>query len=60
MEAAIEVGENEMGTYLKPFELRAANYANRNCLLKIMLNKKNTVAFKNMSNDVFKEIIKYA
>ncbi len=39
---------------------RVTMWRNRNCLLKLSLNSKQTEVFKGISADVFREIIKYA
>mmetsp|Transcript_8013 Transcript_8013/g.5984 ORF Transcript_8013/g.5984 Transcript_8013/m.5984 type:complete len:157 (+) Transcript_8013:979-1449(+) len=49
----------EMYDMLEVYFNREQMWRNRNCLLKIYLNKERTM-FKNLSYGVFKEIIKYA
>lgn len=49
-----------MAVYLLYHEKRMLMWQNRNCLLKICVNRKQTKLFKHISLPVFKEIIKYA
>lgn len=39
---------------------REVMWRNRNCMLKLGLNKDRTRIFKNVHMDIFREIIKYA
>ena len=49
----------EIQDILDIYYQREMMWRNRNCLIKLFLNKENTI-FKNLSYGVFKEIIKYA
>ena len=49
----------EMCNYLDPVIVHAEIWQQKNCLVKILLNK-NRTKFKSLSTDVFREIIKYA
>jgi ankyrin repeat protein len=60
METALDHGKNEVGEYLTHHENRMRHWNNRNCLLKLYLNKNKTTMFKKFSEGIFKEIIKYA
>jgi len=59
-EAAVELQREEIAEFLDYHERRMTMWKNRNCLLKICINRKNTEIFKGISIPVFKEIIKYA
>ena len=59
-DAAIDMGKNELGKYLAFHEKRMEHWKNRNCLLKMYINKNNTTIFKGYTLGIFKEIIKYA
>ena len=60
MEAAIDMGKFEVGNYLQVHQKRMINWQNRNCLLKLYLNKNKTEVFSRLTQGIFKEIIKYA
>lgn len=45
---------------LKPLVQNAKQWKDRNCLVKLMLNHKQTDLFKNINKDKFRAIIKYA
>lgn len=59
-EAAENHGKEEVAQYLQGHEEKMINWENRNCLLKLCLNRKKTVLFKGFTVGIFKEIIKYA
>jgi ankyrin repeat protein len=52
-------GVNDVFAYLEPLSLKAEIWHNRNCLVKIFLNKERVPAFSKLPKDVFREIIKY-
>jgi hypothetical protein len=54
------MGNLPLTEFLEYHTERVMMWRNRNCLLKISLNHKDSELFKGISPDVFKEIIKYA
>ena len=58
-EAATQHGKTRVSEFLSIHQKKAGNWNNRNCLLKLMINKKKTETFKNLSDGLFKEIMKY-
>ena len=57
---AQEMGHGEVAEYLEPHIIKAQMWRNKNCLVKIYLNKSKTKKFSRVPNGVFREIIKYA
>lgn len=53
------MANQELCTYLEPIIIEAELWREKNCLIKILLNKHRT-KFRMMSMGVFREIIKYA
>ena len=49
MEAAMDMGKFEVGNYLMVHEKKMKNWRNRNCLLKLYLNKNKTEVFKGLT-----------
>ena len=60
MECAKDLGKFEVANYLSVHQKRMQHWKNRNCLLKIMINRKKTDVFRNVPECLFKEIMKYA
>lgn len=56
------MGYGDLVDYLDYHTRREIMWRNRNCLLKIALNREKTPVdtFKNIHMDLFREIIKYA
>jgi ankyrin repeat protein len=59
-EHAQMMGNAEVSEYLEPVIMKAEIWRNKNCLVKIFLNKKRVKNFSQVPNGVFREIIKYA
>ena len=59
LETAEMIGNAELCSYLEPIIIEAQLWRDKNCLIKIMLNKKRT-KYKMLSVGIFREIIKYA
>lgn len=57
---AEDMGHAKLTDVLDYHMKREIMWRNRNCLLKIALNRDKTSAFKNIHMDLFREIIKYA
>lgn len=57
---AEHMGHLEVAQYLEPFMIKAESWRDKNCLVKLFLNKKKTERFAKVPNGVFREIIKYA
>ena len=53
------MGDQELCTYLEPIIIERELWREKNCLIKIMLNKQRT-KFSMFSVGVFREVIKYA
>jgi hypothetical protein len=54
------MGLQEVADLLEPHQIKAELWRNKNCLVKIYLNKARTVRYARVPNGVFREIIKYA
>lgn len=59
LEVAVSRGFVELADILDFYHQKETMWKNRNCLLKLFLNKEKT-PMKNISLGVFREIIKYA
>ena len=54
------MGHESLSEFLQYHVERVTMWRNRNCLLKFSINHKKTELFKNISPNIFREIIKYA
>lgn len=59
-EHAENMGNLEVAEYLEPVIMKADMWRNKNCLVKIFLNKKRIPTYNRVPKGVFREIIKYA
>ena len=59
-DASADMGKEEVARYLDYHQNKMQHWKNRGALIKIYQNKKYTKPFKNFSEGIFKEIMKFA
>lgn len=57
---AEKMAHQEVANYLEPIVIKAEIWRNKNCIMKMFLNRLNVRKFKKVPKGVFREIIKYA